>query len=53
MAVGRRIEPIRMFLTRLLLHASPVCVYCAKVNPLPAKTVDFIDFLDASLRARD
>jgi DNA-binding transcriptional LysR family regulator len=35
------------------LSPERMCAYYAKVKPLPAKTADFIDFLEVSLRRRD
>jgi DNA-binding transcriptional LysR family regulator len=32
------------------LSPEQMCAYYAKVKPLPAKTSDFIDFLETSLR---
>jgi hypothetical protein len=34
------------------LSLERMCAYYAKVKPLPAKTADFIDFLETSLRRR-
>jgi DNA-binding transcriptional LysR family regulator len=34
------------------LSPERMCAYYAKVKPLPAKTSDFIDFLETSLRRR-
>ena len=36
----------------IALSPERMCAYYAKVKPLPAKTADFIDFLEASLRRR-
>jgi DNA-binding transcriptional LysR family regulator len=35
------------------LSTERMCAYYAKVKPLPAKTADFVDFLEVSLRRRD
>jgi DNA-binding transcriptional LysR family regulator len=34
------------------LSPERMCAYYARVKPLPAKTSDFIDFLETSLRRR-
>ena len=46
----RRLEVV---LRNASLSPERMCAYCAKVKPLPAKTSDFIDFLQASLRRAD
>src|SRR5215467_5293082 len=41
---------LEVVLRNASLSPERMCAYCAKVKPLPAKTSDFIDFLQASLR---
>jgi len=44
---------LEVIFKNLSLSPERMCAYYAKVKPLPAKTVDFIDFLEVSLRRRD
>jgi DNA-binding transcriptional LysR family regulator len=47
--VEKRLEPI---FKNSSLSPERMCAYYAKVKPLPAKTAQFISFLEASLRGR-
>jgi DNA-binding transcriptional LysR family regulator len=53
-AVRREIADKRLEVIFKNVSLSPerMCAYYAKVKPLPAKTSDFIDFLETSLRRR-
>jgi DNA-binding transcriptional LysR family regulator len=43
---------LEVIFKNISLSLERMCAYYAKVKPLPAKTADFIDFLETSLRRR-